>query len=77
MANQNIHQGDLNDHSIRPTWGTIERQDNTNNEDRLVAIAERINKTVEEKGSYMDDMLAAMGLTYYDKLIYVKPNQGV
>lgn len=51
MANQNIHQGDLNDHSIHPTWGTIEKQDDTNKEDRFIAIVESISRTVANKSN--------------------------
>lgn len=76
MANKDIRQGAISDVIIQPTWGTIERQGEDNTEERLLAIAGRIERMVSEKAGFMQDMLAPMGLTYYDNAIYVKPDQG-
>lgn len=51
MATQrSIHQGDINDNSINPTWGTFDgKPDDSNNEERFLAIAENIFKIVNTK----------------------------
>jgi len=51
MANQDIRQGAISDVVIQPTWGTIERQGEDNTEERLLAIAGRIERMVQEKAN--------------------------
>ena len=56
MANQRtINQGDINDNTIKPTWGTFERQEEYDKEDRFIAIVESISKTVANKADINHD----------------------
>ena len=55
MSSSTINQGAINDIIIKPIWGTIDKQDEANKEDRFIAIVNDIAKRLDSKADIVHD----------------------
>ena len=55
MSSSTINQGAINDIIIKPIWGTIDKQEEANKEDRFIAIVNDIAKRLDSKADIVHD----------------------